>query len=432
MRQYNLLFVLMLIASLSSAQTALRVRAYSMYRQTDIVASRLVDSTVYTYSAGRGSGMSVNENMYFFLWHSRPDAIVLCDTALIYFDTGSGLQKIALYNTSYDSNNNIREIISYYHSAGNWMNSDRYVLTRNAAGKVTYEDYYEPAGGNTWSYRNHKGYEYDQHGNLQLDSSCHGTYYCRKKIYKYNSAGRLKEETLTGNHAGGMFDSIDRHLYTYYADGKRETNIYCFYNRNTSAWDTSTIDSIFYTGSNAYSVIVYWLKDSRTKQWRRAGEQKCFYNTKGNPYLITSRGITSDGSWSREYRQDSLIYESDTLLIGLVNKSYTPSQTPSLTTITYNIYYEPIHNTTVNETLLQQTSFAIFPNPATDIIHIKLNNPDDGHLQIRNALGQIMRQVGYNAHQQQIEINIRDLAPGNYFIIDSKGESRPTGFVIMR
>jgi hypothetical protein len=68
------------------------------------------------------------------------------------------------------------------------------------------------------------------------------------------------------------------------------------------------------------------------------------------------------------------------------------------------------------EDLYEQTAVktALYPNPAVDFIKLTLSNSATGKIVIYNNLGQVTKQL--TVTKQQIDINVKDLKSGMYFI----------------
>lgn len=415
-----ILFLLILMAKGSFAQTTERVRAYSMHRATNVSASRLVDSTVYIYSAGKGSGMSVNENLYFFMDFGRLEATILYDSFLTYQDTGNGIEHTYFSVREYDSKDKMQATTFYYVLPTGVQHGDRNVLTRDTSGKVTKLDYYVPGENVPFVLYNSTGYFYNTKNELITDSSCHDTYYCSMNKYSYNSNGQLEEKIILGNSGGRPFDSFERHTYNYYPDGKNRSIFISYYKSSTNTWDSKDIDSFIYSGSNDFK-IRYWLhRDAQLNIPVITGREITLYNNLGNPYLISSESWDKYNKKWKIFTDDTLIYDTKGRLTRLINKRYSPGYIPSLTTLTYNIYYEPINNASIQATKSAQQGLSVYPNPAKEYVYVTLDDPARGGLiHIRNMFGQIVCTAAYQPHQQQIKLGMGGLPPGNYFATDT-------------
>jgi hypothetical protein len=68
----------------------------------------------------------------------------------------------------------------------------------------------------------------------------------------------------------------------------------------------------------------------------------------------------------------------------------------------------------------QEESFSIFPNPASQILHVQFNSSvnEDTHIAVFDLSGRKMKQIILGPHEgsQQIDIDISDLVQGTYLI----------------
>lgn len=103
-------------------------------------------------------------------------------------------------------------------------------------------------------------------------------------------------------------------------------------------------------------------------------------------------------------RSDSKIYYSDTQIFIKSNGETVSYNLSELRKAFFSV------NDDVNEVENQQ--FAIFPNPATDVL--KINNlSDNQHVTIYSIDGKMVKKFTMSA---EAEINISDLQPGLYII----------------
>ncbi|MFM8243733.1 MAG: T9SS type A sorting domain-containing protein, partial [Crocinitomicaceae bacterium] len=75
----------------------------------------------------------------------------------------------------------------------------------------------------------------------------------------------------------------------------------------------------------------------------------------------------------------------------------------------------PIFSTRLNNVLgieekLNDDRFYVYPNPASEILHVNVVNSEKFEGTILNIFGKVVKQTS------NTEIEIRDLAPGTYFL----------------
>jgi hypothetical protein len=77
--------------------------------------------------------------------------------------------------------------------------------------------------------------------------------------------------------------------------------------------------------------------------------------------------------------------------------------------ISLNYTYE---NNIIKQSLLSTLKSNAFPNPATEVLNIELNEHFSGKVMIYNSLGSVVMEENINGTQSQL--NISALASGNY------------------
>ncbi|HZV70683.1 MAG TPA: thiol protease/hemagglutinin PrtT [Saprospiraceae bacterium] len=138
----------------------------------------------------------------------------------------------------------------------------------------------------------------------------------------------------------------------------------------------------------------------------------------GNTYTLDGQfSYSFDGTnWSDVYDdilpEDIIVYNGGTLYF--FEAPYFPGQTGS--------YLLDLHitrsATTATNELDAEQNIQIYPNPATDIVHIDLSDADKKfeHIKLVNLLGQV---VAYQAidDQEMIDVPVRDYTAGMYSLI---------------
>jgi predicted secreted hydrolase len=90
--------------------------------------------------------------------------------------------------------------------------------------------------------------------------------------------------------------------------------------------------------------------------------------------------------------------------------------------------------TTSAEALEIEDLIKVFPNPANDFLSIEMEHEITGEvkLSILNELGQILNTFTFNGISESLDLNIKNLEPGRYFIkimVNKKRASKPIVFV---
>ena len=77
----------------------------------------------------------------------------------------------------------------------------------------------------------------------------------------------------------------------------------------------------------------------------------------------------------------------------------------------------------------------LWPNPVSDVLQIDIGNIQNfsGQFVLRNALGQIQKQIDIHSDQRRYQLPVYDLQPGMYFYeISSAGQSVKSGRVVVK
>ena len=422
MRIYLTLLLLLIGAHFVGAQNTMRVKAYSLYRETNVTPARMLDSTVYKYSNNRGSELSYLDNESFFqdyygaINYPNREVSLLCDTAWSYQDTGKGLEILSINSAEYDVNNRRKSFTCMYTPRpGQRLNGDQFILKRDAAGKLIQEEYYQLGAGTTWGLYYTTGYYYDVQDRLVTDSSCHDVYYCGMRKYYYNSAGQLIEQLDLGNHSGGPFDTFERHNYYYNSNGKVSTTSHSTRNDMNNTWETSALDSFIYDGQNTLIERYALHNDPQLNVMQLAFRERMQYDALGDiTEKINEKWNNSSQSWDITAKV-VFTYRSDGLLSRMVREEYTPNQIPTLTTATTNIYYEPVRNADIQDNIATGNSIIVYPNPTSSSLTVKCaNSASIVSMQISDMTGRVV--VAIEHMEDEIAVDVSRLTPGNYLL----------------
>ncbi|NCO64372.1 MAG: T9SS type A sorting domain-containing protein [Flavobacteriia bacterium] len=93
--------------------------------------------------------------------------------------------------------------------------------------------------------------------------------------------------------------------------------------------------------------------------------------------------------------------------------------------------FSPCNALSIKDNEYTKGSIKIYPNPATEIIHIEiLFEPIDGDLVIYNSLGEVEKKIS-KINSRNISIETSDFTSGIYFILFSNGDRRINGKFII-
>lgn len=104
-----------------------------------------------------------------------------------------------------------------------------------------------------------------------------------------------------------------------------------------------------------------------------------------------------------------------------------------------NVYLEDINiagNASVEEAIVNSTSWEVFPNPADEFIDVRFNIDNissvNDQLLICDASGRVQKRMQINGGATMVHIDISDLSAGVYFIRTEKGTMAGTKKIIVR
>jgi hypothetical protein len=106
---------------------------------------------------------------------------------------------------------------------------------------------------------------------------------------------------------------------------------------------------------------------------------------------------------------------SDTLSIG------GPCTIPGGPTICSSLYYiDDVSVTLIDETgieeMLHESAIKLYPNPASDVLRIEMQNHFSGIITITDALGKELYQSSTEKNSSHFSIDLREFPPGLYFV----------------
>ena len=164
-----------------------------------------------------------------------------------------------------------------------------------------------------------------------------------------------------------------------------------------------------------------------------------FYNSGVEITLGAFQSNVAASSWtSFEIFVDDTLYSSaDSARISLAacNEPKDGHGGPLGNSVLYfdNLSLDNLITTGISESTVKKTSFNLYPNPATDIVTLKLDktNTTDLTLNIYNIMGELVLSEVLNKNKQQI--NIGDLNNGIYMVeIKSKEWSEKQKLIIQK
>ncbi|MGN6568947.1 MAG: T9SS type A sorting domain-containing protein [Flavipsychrobacter sp.] len=392
------------------------------------------DSVKYIYSGGHGSTFDLNEMKYIFpttpydydipmagtSYYVPRSMNILCDTAYAWGkDRTTGLYSPARSTYAhYDANNNL---ISYYnihvdttynpdvhyensfdashrivaniwfaHPAATWDTSAARYFTYNSSGQLIQDSLYSYTAG-IKSLQTKYAYTYDGSGKpisvaeYDWDTATSKWFNSINYSLSYYSGGNLQSIYITEDTGTGMFPSYKDSMG--YASGYNYFNFYQEYSyTDTGRTVSATIHK--YIGATG-------LPDS--------------VNTSELIYFYTSGGVVAQTLYFNDY----YYYNSQNDPIAWVQ--YLNMGSGYQFNAQENFFYETLEGVT---DVVTQPDIAIYPNPAKDIVNVKLSNGAVGKnitINLTNTLGQTVKTQNTTA-QLNMQISVSDLVPGTYLM----------------
>lgn len=372
----------------------------------------LTDTNHYYYSAGRGSSHSDVSSYYdeFYITAIEPVHNILCDSS-----TNSHLYSGTWYKTGtrsyiYDANNRIINMLSQsysnlasykpHYNSSNLLDTivmadttatvpavnakTRMYIVYDVNGKRL-KDQTNKINGDLYTKRE---YTYDAHGNrVRFDS------------YEYDGTGW----SLTYRNQN-LYDANDRLIIT--------TSEIDFGMGN--GLEMSNKDSFAYNGTNKqpyYHKDFNW--DNVNGLW--AGNEIIVSQYNAANLLDTYYIIRYTTQWDTIER-DVYTYDANNLMLRSNGYLYTGNGTFSTTPYDQStMYYEDCFPAGISNTLTNNTTLTIFPNPAGNIININTDYDGKYNVHILNTAGQRVYTQN-NIQGQQQTINIAAFATGTYIL----------------
>ncbi|MBL4592746.1 MAG: T9SS type A sorting domain-containing protein [Flavobacteriales bacterium] len=129
-------------------------------------------------------------------------------------------------------------------------------------------------------------------------------------------------------------------------------------------------------------------------------------------YLVTEGGIavnSGGSSWTD--------YDVNDGLVGPVIRKIWIDKQDNVWTGTSSGVSKLSFPTSVNPIAFTSNGFNIYPNPASDVLNIAINNNENyQNIEMYNAAMQLVKQVSLNSSQQTVKVSLSNLDRGMYFV----------------
>jgi hypothetical protein len=354
---------------------------------------RLIPDSVHIYTYNRETYTTdfsgVNYNYY---TNGLIDSIVTAN---------SSRTPVAKTIYTYD-NGNMTEVLSLVVNTGNWLNSQNQVFYYDGDHVVTDRIVTKWIGGQ-WQNLNRFTYLYDESGRL----SVYNREFWRTNIWTdfstdslfYDEAGFLTERSARLKSTGQY---VTRTLYYYDLSGLKSYQVRQDYLNN--AWTNVNTTQYYYNkcGTQVMSETEKWLAGS----WQPESQSRVFFRIE---LLPGARKVPVCHHGQTLYvvvqTLDAHLAHGD--CIGECMTAGPVSQT----------------QTTPSDKKNQSLPFVVYPNPATEILHIRMidNECPVTRVELLDYYGKVIRAVN-QGDQGVITLDMNSLRSGNYILKVTSGE----------
>ncbi|MBS1690030.1 MAG: T9SS type A sorting domain-containing protein, partial [Bacteroidetes bacterium] len=294
------------------------------------------------------------------------------------------------YTNTFDASNRIIANIWFARPAATWDTSAARYFTYNASGQLTQDSLFSYTAG-VKSLQTKYTYTYDGSGH-PVTINKYGWDILASKWFNnsnytlsYYGTGNLKSVFVTRDTGTGMYPAYEDSMG--YASGYNYFNYY----QGFSFTDTGrTVDAIVhkYIGSSGLpdsvntSQLIYFYTSGGIIPQMLYFKDYYYYNPSGDPVVWVQ--YLNMGSGYKYNAQESFFYESLTGVADVPNK----------------------------------TDIIIYPNPANNVVNLKLSDAAIGKnitINITNVLGQLVKTQSATA-QAIMQVSVSDLVPGTYLM----------------
>ena len=349
----------------------------------------------------------------------RPDDYFFtnCDSSCAYPWNGAYYDApVSKYISTFDAQGNVITYLSMSYLNANWQN---YAQSEN-----TYDNHNNLTGiiskkwmNNDWENTDGNDYSYDTDDHLtrsvtldwlnnQWDSS-------HKTVYTYNANGRPTSE-IKKKWDGTHWTNDSMLTYTYNANGLQDTAMLQTWD-GVSAWldhgrsiyiydangdNTITIDQQYYSGAwkndmkwtyefngKVLTSAIYQEWDVDSAAFENMGKMLFEYNTYDQVTLLKTEQWTSSGSWATQAGD-----------------------------LKFSFYYEEYDDETNVKNVASTEPFKLYPNPATDELHIDAGKTSIDQFRIIDLTGKVVYQSKPYMHTTALTVSLANFAAGVYLL----------------
>jgi len=371
----------------------------------------------------------------------------------------------------------------------------KHLVTLDEQGNILTSTNLETTDGINWENSYRTLYSYDSQGNKtsEIDQDWSGSVWENdvKLEYTHDSQNNVTEMTRSyWQNTSSSWNKSSRYVLGYEGSNNINSSIYQLWNSTEDSWQNSSRRSVIYTGNNPTQVVsdiwnnqnlqwkpnskrehtfnannqmtvnqlMYW--DNATEEWLNNEKILYGYDDMGNNIsaILQSWG---GGSWQYEYKEEYTYSSSNLTELVALDWGGTQFESSARVLYTYNnfqqcteasieyydgntwapeidtpklrMYYEEFEDgTTGIGTILNQNEFEIYPNPASDILKVKLTGKEIQQIRVVDITGKTVFESRTGFHASEVNIPVNQLQNGVYILQITSGNQTGTKSFVVR
>lgn len=414
------------------------------YGYYDYSGSINEDSITFSYSGGRGN--ILNSFFDYFEYYNplstasrtnNPGETFLFDTAISYYATPQiPFVKQGMSNRSYDAADNIVRQDDWTYDAagiiyGHRYRSMSYDANNNLLNAAGYVDTSATLTG-IFELAQNLDANYASGTNRRVSDTIRSYWspFIDKSFtsYTYDAAGRMTQ-SLTQDYDMSSASWLNNYqnIYSYDAAGRLVTAIWEYWNGNN--WEIGNKDSMGYTGNATMYTLMEGTNYSGgmpTSRYRNIFTLNALQNVDS----IYSVVEDTSGNWVPIAR-GKITYNSNQHATKYYEVTFDDN-TNTWNTAPSAIYrWHYMATTSVKDAKKQQSNFVqYYPNPATQQLNLKIEQPKNGiRVSIYNLTGQLLQTLTQGA-TGLVQVDISALPAGTYIAeVSMNGQVQQSKFV---
>lgn len=327
------------------------------------------DSAQYIYSNSRGSSMDESEWMYD---DYGTENLILCDTALNYYDNGSGIELDERYTSKYDNSNRRTQYMGEINDGTQMVKDEDNYMVYDANGNLIKEtSLYWDSNTQSWDSSTTYYTTYNAQNKAILDSSYNhfSSMPSIRTRHTYDANGN-RTSSFSETYNGTSWDSMSRETITYYSNNKPKVSVFEYYRNNK--WYNSTKDSLGYGTAPFYTYSLYQEWDTTAKKWENYVRETRTVNSNNQlDAATTSSWNDNTSSWEKSYDLEWSYDSNNNPTQGLAY-AYIGGMRINSPVAELNYYYGYYFPASINNISSKQ-SINIYPNPATENFNVILS-----------------------------------------------------------